>query len=260
MSTVRDIYNAIDKAAPFSESMSFDNTGILVGDPDAKVKIALIALDITSDVVKEAKRLNCDLIISHHPIIFNPAKKIVKGTALFELVASEISAICCHTNLDVSPVCGVNVCLGEALGIVCIKRDEDNDCLFMGTVPGSTSVREFANFLKEKLDAENVSFTRGTGNHYIQTLGFCSGAGGDFVFDALGKCDAYLTGEAKHHELLFAYENKFPMIVAGHYATEKIFSEGFKNYLSGEINDVVFVLSEDEKNPTVDSSSLSSIM
>ncbi len=251
MSTVKDIYKLIDTAAPFSESMSFDNTGILVGDPDAKVNKALIALDISLPVVEEAKRIGADLIISHHPIIFNPAKRIIKGTALYELTTSGLSAICCHTNLDVSLVCGVNKSLSERLGLVSFERDENSECMFTADLEKELTAREFCGLVKERLNAPYTVFTRGTEDKKIKKIGFCSGAGGEFIFDAITSCDAYLTGEAKHHELLFAYERAYPVFVAGHYATEKIFAEGFRNYLLSKIDDTEFVLSADENDPVM---------
>ncbi len=251
MSTVKDIYKIIDGAAPFSESMSFDNTGILVGDSEAKVNKALIALDISLPVVEEAKRIGADSIISHHPIIFNPAKKIIKGTALYELAVSGISAICCHTNLDVSLVCGVNRSLSERLGLIDFKRDENSECMFTAELENELTARDFCSLVKEKLNAPYTVFTRGTEDKKIRRIGFCSGAGGEFVFDAIGSCDAYLTGEAKHHELLFAYEREYPVFVAGHYATEKIFAESFRDYLLTKIDDTEFVLSLDENDPVM---------
>lgn len=251
MSTVKDIYKIIDGAAPFCESMSFDNTGILVGNPDAKVEKALIALDISLPVVEEAKKIGADLIISHHPIIFNPAKRIIKGTALYELTVSGISAVCCHTNLDVSLVCGVNKSLGERLGLVNFERDENSECMFTAEFENELTAREFCGLVKERLNAPYTVFTRGTENKKIKKIGFCSGAGGEFIFDAVASCDAYLTGEAKHHELLFAYERSYPVFVAGHYATEKIFAEGFRDYLLSKIDDTDFVLSADENDPVM---------
>ena len=251
MSKVQDIYNVIDKAAPFSESMSFDNTGILVGNPDAEVKKALIALDISVPVVEEAHKLGVNLVISHHPIIFNPAKKVMVNSALYNMVAYGISAICCHTNLDVSLACGVNKALSKKLGLVNFKRDENSECMFTAELPNEIKASEFSELLKEKLNAPYTVYTRGTENKLIKKLGFCSGAGGEFVFDAVKSCDAYFTGEAKHHELLFAFEKNYPMFVAGHYATEKIFDEELKSYLLGEIGDVEFILSSEDLDPVV---------
>ncbi|MDO4458687.1 MAG: Nif3-like dinuclear metal center hexameric protein [Clostridia bacterium] len=247
--TVKDIYNHIDKAAPFDTSMSFDNTGILVGDKNAEVKKALVALDISIPVVEEAKKIGADLIISHHPIIFNPARKVVKGTALYELAVSGMSAICCHTNLDVSMVCGVNKSLSEVLGMEKFERDENSECMFTAEFEEPVKASDFAELLKIKLNAPYTVYTRGTGDKLIKKVGFCSGSGGEFVFDAIGSCDAYLTGEAKHHELLFAFENNFPMFTAGHYATEKIFDRAFIAYLKEEFPEIEFVISEEDCDP-----------
>ena len=114
---VEDVYKFLDKIAPFDTAMGFDNCGLLVGDMKQSVKKVLLALDITVQVVKEAKRLGANLVISHHPIIFSPLKKIEFGSAVSMLIENKISAICAHTNLDMAGEYGVNACLAKALGL-----------------------------------------------------------------------------------------------------------------------------------------------
>lgn len=116
MKTVKEIYKIIDNIAPFDTSMDFDNCGILVGDVNAQVKKVLIALDITPEVVNEAVDLGAELIISHHPVIFKPIKRLMSNDVPYMLANKAISAICAHTNLDMSNP-GVNTCLAERLGI-----------------------------------------------------------------------------------------------------------------------------------------------
>ena len=251
MSSVKDIYKIIDEAAPFSTQMSFDNSGLLVGDPGMTVKKALICLDITRPVVREAKEKGCELILSHHPVIFNPARKVMSGTALYDLITGGFSAICSHTNLDVSLVCGVNRSLSDTLGLVNFTRDGSSECMFTAELPEVMNPADFLALLKEKLHAPYARVTSVDQNRKIKKIGFCSGSGGEFVFDAVSTCDAYLTGEAKHHELLFALENDFPMFTAGHYATERIFAGPFAEYLASQISDVEFIVSSSEKDPEI---------
>lgn len=116
MSTVLQIYEAIDRLAPFSLSMDFDNTGILVGDRQKKVGRALLALDCTKEVLRQAKELGAQLIITHHPIIFHPIKRVNEDSLVYHLLRSDIAVISAHTNLDIAQG-GVNDLLEDAIRV-----------------------------------------------------------------------------------------------------------------------------------------------
>ncbi len=240
-----DIYNAIDEKAPFETALDFDNVGVLVGDKEAEVTKVLLALDITLPVVKEAKALGAELIVSHHPIIFNPLKKLAADTAVYELAAGGIGAVCCHTNVDLSMEIGTNKALAEALELEDFSHE--GDCLFSAALKEAMSASDFAAFAADKLNAPYLTYT--DSDRIIRKIGFCSGAGGEFVYAAADCCDAYLTGEAHHHELLFAREQDLPMFVAGHYATERMFTSAMKNYLSEKFPAVEFIISTADTDP-----------
>lgn len=84
--------------------MDFDNCGLLIGSKNKPVRRVLVALDITNEVVDEADRLGAELIISHHPVIFNAIKKLDSSSVPYRLAEKNISAVCMHTNLDLSEV------------------------------------------------------------------------------------------------------------------------------------------------------------
>lgn len=116
MARVYDIYNAINSFAPFKLQESWDNAGLIVGDMQNEVKNAVLALDITNPVIEEAAKLNAQLIISHHPVIFNAVKRIPSNSPVYNLAKNNMSAICAHTNLDIAKG-GVNTVLAEILDI-----------------------------------------------------------------------------------------------------------------------------------------------
>ena len=116
MARICDIYDIIDAVAPFSTALDVDNSGLLVGDGNTVVTRALLALDSTPAVVEEAASMNANLILAHHPVIFHPLKALGPQDVAYQLASRGIAALCCHTNLDLSPVCGVNVALGSKLG------------------------------------------------------------------------------------------------------------------------------------------------
>ena len=118
MATVKEIYEFINSVAPFDIQEGFDNAGFLVGRKKQEVTRILVALDITGEVAEEAARLGAELIVAHHPVIFNPVKSVtdetLTGQVLLALAEQKIAAICAHTNLDAA-LGGVNDCLAEAL-------------------------------------------------------------------------------------------------------------------------------------------------
>ena len=99
MTTVQQIYEEMQCIAPLALAESWDNPGLLV-DCGGEVSRVLVTLDITPEVVEEAARKGCGLIVSHHPVIFSPLKKLSGQDVAFQLVKNGISAICMHTNLD----------------------------------------------------------------------------------------------------------------------------------------------------------------
>ncbi len=148
--------------------MSFDNSGFLVGRGETQVSKVMVALDITEDVVEEAREAGCQLIVSHHPIIFHPVKRITDATPtgriLLALVENHIAAICAHTNLD-AVAGGVNDALAEALKLKEIELlhqdgwDEDGDPYGIGrvgTAKGYDSLTDFAAFVREALHAPGL--------------------------------------------------------------------------------------------------------
>lgn len=118
---INEVYNWLDGLAPFKTAEKWDNSGFLAGNPDEELTGAVFALDITLPVIKEAKENGCNLIVSHHPVIFDPIKSVCAGSVAYELTVSGISAICAHTNLDMAAG-GVNDVLIERLGLIPTER------------------------------------------------------------------------------------------------------------------------------------------
>lgn len=124
MTNVDSIFKYLNEIAPTRLAESYDNPGLLVGDKNKEVKKALLCLDITSACVIEAKEMDAQLLISHHPVIFSPIKNVLSDGAtapVYKLVKNDISAICMHTNLDRADG-GVNDCLCDAVGLKDITK------------------------------------------------------------------------------------------------------------------------------------------
>lgn len=245
MSTVGNIYDFIDKIAPFSTAADFDNSGLLVGDKNFAVNKCLVTLDITSKVVLEAKKLGANLIISHHPVIFNPLKNLNSKNPVYLMVQNNISAICAHTNLDIAEKIGVNASLADALGILNIKTIEDT-CSFamVGNLDQEITPKNFAKSVKEKLNCKAVKCYLGSKN--IKKVAFCCGGGGEFIKNAaLLNADAFISSDVKHHEFLTAFENDITLIDAGHFNTENVVIDPLIDLLKRNFLDVGFIKSNE---------------
>lgn len=219
---IEDFYNAINEIAAFNSAESWDNVGLLVGSLKTKVKSALVALDVTSAVIAEAKLLNANLIITHHPVIFPHFSRIDCESPLYELISSKISVISAHTNYDAADG-GVNDILCAHLGITNINVVESAEFPGLGRfgeLEKPLSSRELAAFVKERLGACAVKYTHGAA---CSVVAVCGGSGGGLWRDAREQgAHALITSEVKHHQLLEAMEARFTLIDAGHHATEAI--------------------------------------
>lgn len=243
MTTVLDIYNYIDSFAPFATAEDYDNVGILVGNRNQTVTKALVSLDITREVVNEAVNLGAEVIISHHPVIFNPLKRLSFDSVPALLVKSGITALCAHTNLDKSAEFGVNTALAVAIGLVDCTVCDNNDILFIANTIAPLTVNEFAHNVKSGLNCESVAYTRS--DNTVRKVGLCSGAGGSEVFSAMAKgCDTFVTGEIKHHELLAANEGGMSVFSVGHYKSEDIVIRPLAEKLAEQFDDVCFAKSQ----------------
>ena len=234
MATVKEIYRAVDAFAPFRLQMDFDNSGFLVGHGEAAVSKVLIALDITLPVVEEAARLGCQLIVAHHPVIFQPARSITDesntGRILLALVENKIAAICAHTNLD-AVRSGVNCCLAQRLGLNEVEQlhadgvDDSGEPYGIGRVgvphEKGMSCAQYAQYVKQSLGAASVRFVD-TGRP-VARVAVGGGSCGSMLADAVAAgCDTFVTADVKYDQYLQAKALGICLMDAGHYATENV--------------------------------------
>jgi len=247
MITVADVYRVINELIPFDTKESWDNCGLLAGNPDKSVTKIITALDITNDVILEAVGEGAELIVSHHPVIFSPLKSVFADSPVGRLLSSGISAICTHTPFDMSPL-GMNKGLYDILCAPLGLSEEYEPLDDMGN--GLSIGRIYA--LKEPLSSEEVSkraksalgctcvrFTRGRD---IKRIAISSGAGNSFIGLAAGKgADALLSGDFKHDGFIDATNMGFTIIDCGHFHTERIFCGLMKNILSEKFPEIQII-------------------
>lgn len=240
MAKVKDFYGYLNSIAPFETQEDWDNSGMLVGDMNAEVKKAAVVLDITHEEIKKAKAIGANLIISHHPVIFNPIKSVTKGSVPYELVASSINALCCHTPLDIADG-GTNDSLAELLGINVTRADDP--ILRLGTVEPTTAQElagKIANTLNTKVRYADAGKT-------IKKIAICTGAGCSLI-EAAGEIDAFITGDASHHNFLDCVQAGITLIAAGHYETEIIVVPVLVKKLQAQFPDIE-IINIKQENP-----------
>lgn len=233
MAKVKDFYGYLNSIAPFETQEDWDNSGMLVGDMDAEVKKVAVVLDITHEEIKKAKAIGADLIISHHPVIFNPIKSVTKGSVPYELVASSINALCCHTPLDIADG-GTNDSLAELLGID-VTRTED-PILRLGTVEPTTA-ENLAGKIAKTL---NTKVRYADAGRKIEKIAICTGAGCSLI-EAAGEIDAFITGDASHHNFLDCIQAGITLIAAGHYETEIVVVPVLVKKLQAQFPDIEII-------------------
>ncbi len=244
---VSDIFKYIDEFAPFDTCEDFDNVGLLIGDAKKSVKNVLIALDLTYDVLNQAKEIDAELIITHHPIIFKPLKRINSNDLIAQVVSSGISVICAHTNLDKAAF-GVNDVLAGALELNDVKvLDNSLEYGRIGKLKKSLSCDSFIKYVSKKLNSA-VKATHFDG--YVETVAVLGGAG-EFAWDDAKKAgaDAFVTGESKHHILIEAKQNDFCFVDAGHFETEVLVCNALKHKLQNKFENQVNFVVANQENP-----------
>jgi dinuclear metal center YbgI/SA1388 family protein len=243
MPTVREIYNLLDKIAPVSLQMDFDNAGFLVGEGERKVSRVLVSLDITEAVVEEALQKGAQLIVSHHPVIFQPVKRITDedkaGRTLLALIRGGISAICMHTNLDAVQG-GVNDKLAEAAGLEITGLLEQDGTDGNGAPygigrtgnlkAGPTPLPAYAEQLKHNLGCNGLRFY--DAGRPVHSVAVGGGACGDMLADAMAcGCDTFVTSDVKYDVFLEAQSMGMNLIDAGHYPTEDVITAPLVQWL-----------------------------
>ncbi len=241
----KDIEKFLYSLAPFELACEWDNTGALVS-ANSEVTNVLCALDITKQVVLEALEKNCNVIVSHHPVIFSAVKRISSDDVVYLLAKNDINAICMHTNLDAAQG-GVNDVLAEMLKLSNVKSFA-SELGRIGELESAQSAEQFLKICSELFGPLYASRASGK----IKTVAVMGGSGSDYMHEAFSLgADAYITGEVKHNFALDANHIGKLLVQAGHYATEKPAMKELVALLKREFSNINITESETEQNPMV---------
>lgn len=235
-----EIYEYLKKLAPLELQMDFDNSGFQLGRLDAEVNKALLALDVTEEVVGEAIELGAQLIISHHPLIFSKLRSIM-DTKLLRLAENRIAVISMHTNLDIAAG-GVNDVLITLLGARADGPLDPDNCGRVGELPEAQQFDSFLRFCKTALDSKGLRYY--DAGRPVKRLAVMGGSGGDYIGCAVEKgCDTYVTADIKYHQFLEAKELGINLIDGDHFCTENPVIPSLCEKLRHEFPDVCFTVS-----------------
>ena len=250
MPTAAEIAKKFDEAFPFADACSYDNVGLLVGREGKEVKRALVCLDVTSDVIREAKELNVDLIVSHHPIIFREIKKVTDGSytgsLLLSLIESGMAVISLHTNYDRAED-GNNDALALRLGATEYEKIEDGFATEFD-LPAPVS---FAYFVKKVKEALSDTVIRTIDCGEVKRVIASCGAGIDenLILRAKERGAAIVTADIKHHYAQMARDLGVSVAETTHYASEWGFTREIRNFMREAFPQVELAISIRNINP-----------
>lgn len=257
MITVNDIAKAIEAAAPKSLQESYDNSGLQVGDPDMPVSGIILCLDVTEEVLNEAIKRQCNLIVSHHPLLFSGLKQISGITPTERIVIkalkNNIAIYAAHTNLD-SARKGVSHEIARMLNV-------KNLSPLMPSAPGAdtglgiigeitpTPKLEFLRKVKDTLQIDVLKYSAQSPHIVVRKVAICGGSGSSLIKEALkAGVDAMLTGDLKYHDFT-SYGYALLLADIGHYESELCSREILSRIIRDEFPDCVVYFAESEANP-----------
>ena len=245
MYKVADIVKTLEELFPLENAMSYDNPGLLTGSRDAEVKGILLTLDCTSRAISVALEKGCNLIIAHHPLIFGGIDNVcadnVTGKILSSLIKNDIALYACHTQLDCTDEFG-NLELAKVLDVEGTKLEGAS----IGVVYdlfAPVSLWEYANFVSDKLNCSGVS-TISSKDKKVKRVFVQGGAFDEENLDVIvsSGVDLVISGEIKHHLMVYLEECGIAAFAAGHNATERIYLPKLKNVLDEKFSSMpIFV-------------------
>lgn len=252
--TVGKIYDLINEYAPINLAYDGDNVGLIIGSRDTVVTGILYAVDVNMQAVDMAKDIGANLIIAHHPVIFEPLRSITDSEASSRLAQHAIregmSIICAHTNLDAAQD-GISYTLAKIAGLKNIYTPDNCSVMRIGEFDEAIETEEFIEHMKKVLNIEVVFITKDYPKS-IKTLAVVSGRGCGALYEAIeSKVDAFLLGEIKHENAVYANIMDMCVIACGHHETEVIILDKLNLYLQNRLNELQLVAGVYDETPMI---------
>ena len=250
MTLIRELTDYLEKIAPLSVQEAYDNSGLLVGNSNWTIKGVLVALDVTEGIIDEAIEIGCNLVVSHHPVIFRGMKRISDQNHLdrgiIKAIKNDIALYAIHTNLDNILFHGVNEKIALKLGLSRIKilkpksiTDPAIGSGLIGYLPEKLMINEFLFHVKQTLKTNTIKYTK-SNKEEIYKIALCGGSGSFLMSEAIvQEADAFISADFKYHDFFEGNEQTIILDI-GHFESEQhtielifdLISKKFTNFAS----------------------------
>lgn len=240
----KEIIQVIEASFPRSAALDFDNVGLLAGRSGKEIKRVFLALDATDKVIDRAVESGADMLITHHPLIFSPLKKVTDedyiGRRIVKLIRSDISYYAMHTNYDVLGMAALaekilGIKNSEVLDVTMSDGSSEEGIGRVGDLEKKMTLEECCVYVKHRLKLGSLKVF-GDMEREVTRLAVSPGSGKTAVGPAVAKgADVLVTGDIGHHDGLDAVEQGLAVIDAGHYGTEYIFIDDMKHFLEEKL-------------------------
>ena len=253
---IKQVLSALERFAPLPLQESWDNAGLQLGLTEAEVSGALLCLDVNEAIIDEAISKGCNLIVSHHPLLFRGLKQISGADyvqrCVIKAIKHDIVIVSMHTNMD-NAQDGVNWKIAERLGATVLNdsvAENEKTPLVLAELPNPMDARAFIELVKTQFGVQcaqcNALLERP-----IKKVAICGGAGDFLLPDAISQgADAFITGEMHYHQY-FGQEQLIQICVIGHYQSEQFTSEIFRDIIQKECPGVKTFIAETNTNPII---------
>ena len=256
---INDLIKELELLAPPALALPWDNPGLLVGDGSREVSKVFLALDAGSGAIEQAAQKGCDMVITHHPMIFSEIKSVRAddplGRRIISLVRNDIACYAMHTNYDAAVMAGI---VADRMGLKIdspleTAPEHEGTGLGIGFLADTASgeemtLRELASKVKERFGLPEVRYY-GDAERMIKRVACCPGSGkGMDGYAVSGGADVLVTGDVDHHYALDCMEEGLAVIDAGHHGLEHIFTEQMRGWLA-ENHPGITVFTSEEKSP-----------
>ena len=255
---IKEVIDALERFAPLPLQEGYDNAGLQVGLTETEVSGALLCLDVTESIVDEALEKRCNLIVSHHPLLFHAIKTLsdinyVQRTVM-KAIENHVTVVSMHTNLD-NARGGVNFKMAEKIGLEYVRffdekivDDITSGNGVIGVLPTEMDSMAFIDKVKKVFGVECAQCNQLL-HRKISKVALCGGAGSFLLDDAIkAGADAFITGEMHYHDF-FGHEQEIQIAVLGHYQTEQFTNEILYSILREAFPLLSLYMTETNTNP-----------
>lgn len=258
MLKLKEVTDCLEAFAPLNLQENYDNSGLIVGNPDQEVNGCIIALDCIEEVVQEAIDKNINLIIAHHPIVFSGLKQFTGKNyverTIMKAIKHDVAIYAIHTNLD-NVFEGVNKKIGELLGVnnrtILSPKTKEDSLIGAGMIGDLDNEMDENAFLSHVKNAFNAGVVRYTAlkNKPVKRVAWCGGSGSFLLKEAKRqKADVFVTSDFKYHQF-FDAENEVVIVDIGHFEGEQYTNELISKVLSEKFPKFVIRFTEVNTNP-----------